>query len=176
MSTDLPCPNCQRALTSGALWPQGVLACGACGGLWLDPLNTDMLYLGLTTELLEVARSMENAPEPSSDSAGARRCARCQQPLVTALVESAGVRVDTCATHGTWFDAGELEQLASVIGATLRGEPRPASGGVTEDEEVARFARDVVRLPYRNHDRVSDLDTLVGELRALWRWVQSKRG
>lgn len=42
-------------------------------------------------------------------------CPDCREPLV--VIELEGVEIDRCvACHGTWLDAGELEQIVELAG------------------------------------------------------------
>lgn len=99
----------------------------------------------------EVARTQQH-PEPGPFQAPSSlghapvryvRCPTCSEVMDRRVFGGAsGVLVDVC-THGTWFDAGELEQALAFASAgrmpAARKEPAPVVRGV----DAARAALDV---------------------------------
>ena len=74
-----------------------------------------------------------NASE--TDRAGVRRCPDCGEPLTESEVRDAGVVVDVCSIHGTWFDPREMR---AVIEAIVRRTPPAVDPEV--DRVIAREA------------------------------------
>lgn len=111
----LLCPACEGPLTveRGTMPIHG---CARCGGLWLGPDATVHVLRGLDDELdHEIDRQatmLEKAaralPPVHED---ARSCPFCSQPL--SRVDVATTRIDSCFTHGSWFDHSELHQVVT---------------------------------------------------------------
>lgn len=53
-------------------------------------------------------------------------CLVCQRPMRRSRFEPAGVDLDRCSQHGTWYDHGELLQLAEAV-SRLNAMERAAS-------------------------------------------------
>ncbi|MBX3259430.1 MAG: zf-TFIIB domain-containing protein [Labilithrix sp.] len=114
----LACPACGGALEiATASLP--IHGCRGCGGMWLGPDATMHLLQGrggaLESELVEsdqrasragVARAVVPDGEP-------RRCPSCALEMAPLLVRD--VRVDSCPTHGTWFDRLEVTRVTKEI-------------------------------------------------------------
>jgi Zn-finger nucleic acid-binding protein len=110
-----PCPAC-----SGALSPLRsavpLSGCVSCGGMWLGPEASVHIMRGLGDALEKDVEALSAdtarrslAPVPDS---GARACPTCN--LVMARLVVARVTIDSCATHGTWFDPKEVENVAKA--------------------------------------------------------------
>ncbi len=119
------CPSCANALTTlrSALPISG---CLTCGGMWLGPEASVHVMRGLDDALEHdvAALSEETARRslvPSVDS-GSRACPTCN--LVMSRLDVGPVTVDSCATHGTWFDRHEVGHVARVC-RKLRAEQHP---------------------------------------------------
>lgn len=120
------CPSCGSTLTPlpTTLTMSG---CFACGGVWLGPDAAVHVLRGLGDELEEsvAAASAETARRstaPSPDS-GARECPTCG--LVMARLPVGDVVLDSCATHGSFFDRDEVQ---AVTEACRRLRKRHAPG------------------------------------------------
>lgn len=116
------CPSCGNALTQLELEGMTMFACASCRGHWLDNAGSKLVVDGSLPE-----RAREAARRPAQtraqSAAGYRQswrgetdsqrcCPFCQAPLAAATVRGAGVIVDACSEHGTWFDSAELHALA----------------------------------------------------------------
>ena len=109
----VPCPACRAALKAqpGALPVHG---CEACGGLWLGPDATVHVMRGLDDAIdHEISKHAEKLggmarrlPEIDENE---RICPFCEQSL--ARVDVNAIRVDSCFTHGSWFDRTELHEV-----------------------------------------------------------------
>ena len=119
------CPSCGSAL-AGLPSTLPVSGCHTCGGMWLGPEASVHIMRGLGDALEQdvAALSEETARRslvPSVDS-GVRSCPTCS--LVMARLVVGEVTVDSCATHGTWFDRDEVGHVARVC-RRLRAEQHP---------------------------------------------------
>jgi Zn-finger nucleic acid-binding protein len=128
----LACPGCgepemsEWGLAPSARRPAGfpVHGCRGCGGAWID---ADTLRTVL--EATAAAAPMEGhgtgdkgvhrrtmPPGAVTRAVVYRKCPVCQQTMLRRNFASvSGVVVDTCATHGTFFDAGELEDVLAFV-------------------------------------------------------------
>lgn len=119
------CPSCGSALTALAS-ALPVSGCHTCGGMWLGPDASIHIMRGLGDALeQDVAALSEETSRrslvPGVDS-GARGCPTCS--LVMSRLVVGGVMLDSCATHGTWFDRDEVGNVATICGR-LRAGQRP---------------------------------------------------
>ncbi len=140
----LRCPSCEGGLTK-VTSPVEVHGCHACGGLWLGPDATVHVMRGLEDEVdVELAREgrilATGAKKASSIPEDQRVCPVCMQGL--SRVNVASIRIDTCFSHGSWFDKAELTDVVDVcasLAASWRREPRDANNLVdTAMPEVFR--------------------------------------
>jgi len=122
------CPRCGGRMQIGRA-PDAVLhACGRCGGIWIDNAATRRVVEGkLSEDAQRLARAVDVHPAPTIQSdayrqeatqdRGRPRCPVCGDALVQVLTDEArhgiaGVQLDVCPAHGTWFDRRELHVLA----------------------------------------------------------------
>lgn len=124
----LSCPACRAALTPapGALAAHG---CEACGGLWLGSEASVQILRGLDEasdrELDQAsARLAERARGAAAIPEAARVCPVCDQPL--ARVDVREIRIDSCFTHGSWFDRLEVHEVIRTC-SRLRAAQREDS-------------------------------------------------
>jgi Zn-finger nucleic acid-binding protein len=104
------CPRCDAPLRSIERAGIVVGRCATCVGVWIDNTASRALADGvLSAEVVATSREPAPACHPV-DVAPAIRCPRCAAVLTRSFVPAAGVAVDACAAHGTWFDRGELER------------------------------------------------------------------
>jgi Zn-finger nucleic acid-binding protein len=90
----LACPTCATALQLvGERWP-----CPGCDGAFVE---TD----ALEAMMGEMVHKPWHLPA-TGGADGARACPVCHAAMQVQQLE--GVEVDRCASHGVWFDAGEL--------------------------------------------------------------------
>jgi len=116
------CPRCRVALVQLTDEARETLAlgCQRCGGVFLESrVMTNLVHghgTGLLSAMAETAARWRRVPTEDTRAA----CAICDQPMqrfVTDLEGEhvAGLPLDRCELHGTWFDAGELSALAKGI-------------------------------------------------------------
>ena len=117
-----PCPACSTPLRR-AHADHGVFACDVCGGIWTDHAATQALRTASDDTMASVSnQAASHASFAAEADRPGRCCPACRAPL--SQTELAGVAIDYCATHGSWFDRGEM---AAVCAATKKG-PGPSTG------------------------------------------------
>ena len=116
--TDLLCPRCRAALFEGKAGPVTVLGCAACGGVWLSNELSQRVVERMDAALLTLADRAAAAGRGEVDASGTAYCPHDGLPL--SRVTAKGVSLDVCASHGTWFDAGELRRVAEAFDGPRR--------------------------------------------------------
>ncbi len=112
--TELPCPRCRAPLFEGKAGSVRVHGCGACGGMWLSNALSRALVFRMEAVLVELSdRASGAAWGKTHDLSGTAYCPYDGLPL--SRVTARGVTLDVCATHGTWFDAEEVRQVAEAF-------------------------------------------------------------
>lgn len=111
------CPRCQRALEERSVEGDDILACPSCGGVWLDPAQTALVFKRFRTGEVflrgsEDAVAFSQAHRPPTD--GVAVCPIGGEEMN--LCEAEGIRIDQCE-HGTWFDARELGTIVAAADA-----------------------------------------------------------
>ncbi len=137
------CPRCRVQLYLGDVQHAGALACGACGGVWLDTASATRVADGLDERLSAVAhRAAEGVVVASPVNGGLLACPICSKGL--AVTHVAHVELDVCAEHGTWFDRLELQHVARAFairrayGAAAVAAPTAASHVATTPDAQQR--------------------------------------
>ena len=124
------CPSCHAAMTllptTLSMW-----GCFRCGGVWLGPEAAVHVMRGLGDEVEQnlAAASIETSRRslhPAPDS-GSRECSTCG--LVMAHLQVGDIVIDSCATHGSFFDRDEVQ---AVIDACRRMRKRQEHPGVAD--------------------------------------------
>ncbi len=111
----MDCPICEKPMVVLELNQIEVDHCLACGGVWLDAEEMDMLLDGSIgrEEIRSHMRSDDSTDEKK------RRCPICSKKMEKLRVQREGhpqsILVDRCKRdHGTWLDGGELEQIVNL--------------------------------------------------------------
>ncbi len=137
----MECPVCREPLIVAEREGIELDVCPWCHGLWFDAGELALLAekLGRTLAAPEGA-----PPEAAPTSEKPRLCPRCDKAMEkVALGAQPKVLLDRCASHGLWFDHGELGSLVSQLSAgggshheavtTFMGETIGASGAPPPD-------------------------------------------
>lgn len=134
---DLPCPACHGSVLSprslNGIW---VEECASCLGLWapgnvmdrlVDHMRVRIAQSGATPPDL-AHRTLRSKWDPQI---AYRKCPECSVMMQRKnFGRRSGVVVDWCASHGTWLDANELEDIADFVAAGgLQGQ----TAGAGED-------------------------------------------
>ncbi|WP_169796445.1 zf-TFIIB domain-containing protein [Chondromyces crocatus] len=144
----LPCPDCQQPLSVIEENVGTLHDCSLCGGQFVE--HALLRELIQRRELSHVPGGTPSLRRSSLEPVRYRPCPACAQLMNRKnFGESSGVIVDTCRTHGTWFDQGELPRVLGFIaaGGLARARQRQA-------EERARALK-------------AEISLRVGSLRAL---------
>jgi Zn-finger nucleic acid-binding protein len=113
MENSSPCPRCAQPLFAGEVGALRALACGACGGLWLNNEGTALVLRRFDIDASHLAALVDRkgtqvaAQSPFATAKGA--CPICTKALES--VSHNGIKLDFCADHGTFFDRGELANV-----------------------------------------------------------------
>lgn len=132
------CPACQEPLVVVEREGIEVDWCAACGGIWFDAGELELLA-EVAQCRLELAFAEPPGTAPATPAApSSRRCPRCTRRLEERpLALEPPIAIDFCPRgHGLWFDRGEL-------GGLVRSLPRLAER--TPAREVANFLGEVFR-------------------------------
>ncbi len=99
--------------------PQGhaVHGCRRCGGVWVDTVTLDvMVETAAATGQGTVKPTVERRQLSMQGKVVYRSCAVCKTPMNRRnFARISGVIVDQCRDHGTFFDAGELEDVLNFV-------------------------------------------------------------
>jgi uncharacterized protein len=108
------CPGCKHVMVALELAEIEIDYCPACGGVWLDSGELDIL-MGHTGELPDFVKSLrlaENCAEkPVKCPICAKKMAKVVPPAAPELI------LDNCpAGDGIWLNKGELESVLLLGG------------------------------------------------------------
>ncbi len=112
MSGEPACPRCGKELRRSSATSVTIRACLSCGGAFLDNTATSRLMSLLPDDTLALAEGFDQAARRDVDTAKAIACPVCSRPMNRVHVKAAGVDIDTCAAHGTFYDRRELVTVA----------------------------------------------------------------
>lgn len=118
--SDSSCPRCKLRLHAASVGPITLQGCGGCGGLWLDNESTRVVIAQVNPEVTSLARMAASNAQKSPDLRQPITCPICSRLLRRVPGGDPSVQVDICDEHGTWFDRGELAQIADLARAHRR--------------------------------------------------------
>ncbi len=123
-------------------------SCGACRGVWLDSGSARRVAEALPPGVpsLEEEGARHAFAKPAKEAVIV--CPVCSQTMVRTAVAGAGIELDSCAEHGTWYDKSELQQVAAAL--ALARSPR-----ITMSESTAGPQPDAA--PVHPHGRAAPL-------------------
>jgi len=140
--SEMPCPRCEKPLRARMVGDIVIDECGQCHGLFLDQIAikrviTDRAKSRADALLGALPRTATTVmPKP-----GERlyvKCPTCKVLMNRKLFAAgAGVVVDVCRPHGTFFDAGELP---AIIDFVMQGGLEAA-----QKKELERQRREIER-------------------------------
>ena len=114
-ASSYPCPRCQSRLVTREYAETTVDECDHCGGLFLAPamMNRAVAARDLSTGLRLALPKRQAKRETAVRYI---HCPVCDKIMNRqAFGRISGVVVDVCATHGVWFDAGELSEVIKFV-------------------------------------------------------------
>ncbi len=131
-----PCPRCKAPLFEGNAHGVKLLGCGICGGIFLDNEGSTRITRAPDAVIAHLAkRAKERAVMTTIDvSPKDLPCPACTAPMRRVLARGF-VEIDYCASHGTWFDRGELNRVMDAY------SPGPDPAAVDAAERAAAEAR-----------------------------------
>ncbi len=138
------CPRCYEPLEKLKVGDRSALGCRKCGGAFLDNVMSQDLVRSFDAALALFGTALDRGKAERSDHADVKlSCPRCAAALSPTYVQSAACRIDACAEHGTWFDAGELLRVgrayrqARSAGAGRAGAKPGGASATIRTEEAA---------------------------------------
>jgi uncharacterized Zn finger protein (UPF0148 family) len=119
----VPCSRCGNALVEAQTGPHTVRGCETCGGVFLEPQAVAVLEGSRDDGILRaVARFMPLFVRFSPSLRSALSCPFCKTALVRRDLGETGHAMDSCETHGTFFDRGEVVAFADLCQERRAGE------------------------------------------------------
>ena len=124
------CIACSNPMTQRHHEGVTIDECPAGHGMWLDRGElkqvTDSTLAARSTEeqqaALDAARSRGVGALGDALTEQSRPCPRCGRDMQKlTYAEYSGIVMDSCAEHGVWLDAGELERIEAYAEATAGG-------------------------------------------------------
>lgn len=112
------CPACQQAMVRERVGDLEVLACRACGGLWLDRAVFEQLGASAERQgaVLGALPAPATAAAPPQAQVCYRPCPACGERMNRVnYAKRSGVVLDVCKPHGIWFDQDELRRVLTFI-------------------------------------------------------------
>lgn len=117
--TALKCPKCPSFLEKAAQDTVGVDHCKSCKGIWVGFIEEKaLLQIKPETMTLDEIRRLRRQYQPVYKSEPVRYvpCPACGDLMTRRNWGShSGIIVERCESHGTWFDAGEVEKIRNFI-------------------------------------------------------------
>ena len=137
-----PCPRCGGPVGETRAHDYSVFPCGACGGVWVDNVVSQRLVRAYEGNAVFAAEEASRFAVRPVDTRPAVACPACGMALQR--VVAAGIEIDACPQHGTWFDRDELprvvrafarppEPIAVRTGPNSLGENLANAGGLAAE-------------------------------------------
>lgn len=109
-ASELFCPRCRQRLVRAEVKGVELHGCGACGGIWLSNADSQKVVAALPPEVKQMSQNAQANARAKPDVEQPLQCVVCRYELKRTWPVT-GIGLDVCATHGTWFDAGELHEV-----------------------------------------------------------------
>lgn len=90
-------------------------ACGLCGGVWLSPSCVQRLTEQIPPQAIALATSAAQHARAAADTSAQIDCPLCGKQMKRTRAVLAGIDLDSCAGHGTWYDRDEIRILAEAL-------------------------------------------------------------
>jgi Zn-finger nucleic acid-binding protein len=115
-----PCPRCELPLGARQISDLVIDECGRCGGVFVDHVAVDLVISDQQHDranaLLAGLRQGVHSPLPPAGAKMYVKCPTCSVLMNRKLsATGAGVVVDVCKAHGTFFDPGELPAIIAFV-------------------------------------------------------------
>ncbi len=109
-ASQLFCPRCRQQLVFVEVKGVALHGCGSCGGIWLSNADSQKVVAALPPEVKQMSQNAQANARTKPDVEQPLQCVVCRYELKRTWPVT-GVGIDVCASHGTWFDAGELHEV-----------------------------------------------------------------
>lgn len=144
-----PCPRCETPLRARLVGDIVVDECANCLGLFLDQLAIKRVITDREQSRAETLLGALPKPEFSAVVKPGQRmylkCPTCGSVMNRKqFANGAGVIVDVCKAHGTYFDAGELPTIIEFV--QEGGLERAARAELDRQRDHLRAERDRMRV------------------------------
>ena len=154
---DLPCPRCTTALRARLVGDIVIDECATCLGLFLDQIAIKRVIedraQARAEALLGSLPRHETSLGPKPGQKMYVKCPCCRTVMTRKQFASgAGVVVDVCKRHGTFFDAGELPLIVEFVmkggleQAARRDLEREREKLAREREQLTGVRREVITI------------------------------
>jgi Zn-finger nucleic acid-binding protein len=180
-TSDRACPRCQVGLGVRAIGDVALSECPQCHGVFIDKAAIECILGDRQQARAESVVGLYRGTPRRADSGkpGGKlyiKCPQCGNVMNRKLfARGAGVIVDVCRGHGTWFDPGELPAVVEFVmnGGLEQAEKKE----IAEQREAAQRAKAEARAmqqsasmmhhaPYTKHDTGA---ALIDLLFSIWR-------
>jgi hypothetical protein len=104
--------------------------CGACGGVFLAPACAQKLAAALPDEAIKLSVNASQAARYRPDTSPALACPVCAKEMKRIRAAKAGVDLDVCQQHGTFYNHQEVEKVTAAIKGSGWHAPAVATGAV----------------------------------------------
>ena len=106
----MDCPVCKNAMIALELADVEIDHCTACGGIWLDAGELELL-LGNSEQAEQLLDSFKIDPKCTEKKRKCPICLKKMQKIIVSL-STPVLLIDKCARgDGLWFDKGELQNI-----------------------------------------------------------------
>ena len=122
------CVTCNKPMVVLELQEVEIDHCLACGGIWLDAGEIELLVGSRP----EAARLLAQLSDTQNRQAGKHKCPICLKKMAIIVLGTEGkVRIDHCRkNHGLWFDRGELTEVLSIFDSDKHGKIQELLRGI----------------------------------------------
>jgi Zn-finger nucleic acid-binding protein len=175
-----PCPRCGQTLTARLVGDLTLDDCPGCAGVFIDAAAIAKLLEDRAAARAEaVLGAYHGVPRVSDMTArGGKLYIKC--PICGTVMNrkqfarGAGVVLDVCKGHGTWFDAGELPVVVDFVkngglGRAEKAELEDARQAALSAQRAALSARAAVPVTSHSAPNIERGAALIDLLFTLWR-------
>jgi Zn-finger nucleic acid-binding protein len=117
--SDTPCPRCDQSLGARLVGDVLIDECSRCHGVFLDQVAVQRVVTDRRQSRAETLLGALTRAEVNMVPHGGRmyvKCPTCHNLMNRKqFATGAGVVIDVCRTHGTFFDAGELPRIIEFV-------------------------------------------------------------
>ncbi|MEK7233521.1 MAG: zf-TFIIB domain-containing protein [Elusimicrobiota bacterium] len=119
-SVKTTCPSCRESLAARKLGGASLAGCVRCMGVWADAASFKTICADRETQAAYLGEgSLLSGPpisDPQSSPIVYRPCAVCAELMNRFnFAGCSGVILDSCRSHGVWFDPDELRRIVEFI-------------------------------------------------------------